>query len=171
MKIKLLTALLLVIAQTYVFSQTIADFSKPGLWNDKTRLAYIFGIINPIDCNPSGSVLLTDKSSTTWTTSWSNGIPTISTDAILAGNYDTTINPNITASSLTINTGFSLTVTDDKFVVIQNNLTINRGATLYIKNQGSFIMISDFGIVANNGTIKVNKSTTLFEKSGKNKYH
>jgi hypothetical protein len=166
MKIKLLSTLLLGLTQIFVFPQTAEDHgsAKLGLWNYKTRLASVIGTINPIDCNPLGSVVLTDKSSTTWTTSWSNGIPTINTNVILAGNYDTTTNPNITACSLTINNGFSLTIADGKFVSIQNNLIITTGATLNIANRGSLVM-GDFGTVTNDGTIKVNKTTTPFEKS------
>ncbi len=122
-----------------------------------------FGTVSP--ATEIGSIVIADKSSSTWTDSWSNGIPTINTNVILAGNYDTATNPNITACSLTINTGVSLTITDGKFVAIQTNLTVNRGATLNITNQGSLIMINDSGMVANNGTIKVKKTRTPFEKS------
>jgi hypothetical protein len=122
-----------------------------------------FGIVSP--ATAIESIVITDKSSTTWTGTWSNGIPTINTNVILAGNYDMTTNPNITACSLTINTGVSLTITDEKFVAVQNNLTVNTEATLNIINEGSLVMISDSGMVANNGTIKVNITTALCEKS------
>ncbi len=122
-----------------------------------------FGTVSP--ATAIESIVITDKSSTTWTGSWSNGIPTINTNVILGGNYDMATNPNITACSLTINTGVSLTITDGKFVAVQNNLTVNTEATLNIADQGSLVMISDLGMVANNGTIKVNKTTALCEKS------
>jgi hypothetical protein len=48
---------------------------------------------------------------------------------------------------------------DKGFVVIQNDLNVNTGAKLEIENQGSLVMIND-RIVTNNGTIKVNKTTT-----------
>jgi hypothetical protein len=131
--------------------------------------SYSFTVTNEFGCaSPAtsiGSIVITDKSSSTWTSSWSNGIPTITTNVILAGNYDTTTNPNIIACSLTINNGLLLTIGDGKFVTIQNNLTVNTGAILNITNQGSLVMISDLGTVTNNGTIKVNKTTTPFEKS------
>jgi flagellar biosynthesis regulator FlbT len=54
-----------------------------------------------------------------------------------------------------------LLLTKDKgFVVIQNDLNVNTGAKLEIENQGSLVMINDTRIVTNNGTIKVNKTTT-----------
>lgn len=131
--------------------------------------SYSFTVTNQFGCvSPAtllGSIVITDKSSSTWNGSiWSNGIPTITTNVILAGNYDTAASPNVTACSLTINNGFSLTVADGKFVTIQNNLTVGTGATLNITNQGSLVMINDAGTVTNNGTMKVNKTTTPFEK-------
>jgi len=131
--------------------------------------SYSFTVTNQFGCtSPAtlmGSIVITDQSSSTWNGSaWSNGIPTITTNVILAGNYDTTSNPNITACSLAVNNGFTLTIIDGKFVTIQNNLTVATGATLNIANQGSLVMISDAGTVSNNGTMKVNKTTTPFEK-------
>lgn len=130
--------------------------------------SHAFAVTNQYGCvSPAtavGSIVITDKSSSTWNGTWSNGIPSITTNVILAGNYDTTSQPNITACGLTINNGVLLTVIDGKFVTIQNNLTLATAATLNIANQGSLVMINDAGTVTNNGTIKVNKTTTPFEK-------
>jgi len=132
--------------------------------------SYSFSVTNQFGCvSPAtltGSIVITDQSSSTWNGSiWSNGIPTITTNVILAGNYDTSSQANITACSLTVNTNILLAVADGKFVTIQNHLTVAAGATLNISNQGSLVMISDAGTVTNNGTMKVNKTTTPFEKS------
>lgn len=130
--------------------------------------SYAFTVMNHFGCVSSatsvGSIVITDKSSSTWNGDWSNGIPSITTNVVLASNYDTTLQPNITACSLTINNGVLLTVKDGKFVTIQNNLIVATAATLNIANQGSLVMISDAGTVTNNGTINVNKTTTPFEK-------
>lgn len=110
-------------------------------------------------------VSIVPTSTTTWNGSlWDNGAPTLSKAAIIAGNYDTTSNPDIVACSLTINTGVTLTIRDTKFVTIQNHLTVNTGGILEIKNQGSLVMINDAGNVTNNGTINVNKTTASFEQ-------
>jgi hypothetical protein len=132
--------------------------------------SYSYSVTNQFGCvSPAtlvGSIVVTDQSSSTWNGSiWSNGIPTITTNVILAGNYDTSSEANITACSLTVNKDFILTVADGKFVTIQNHLNVAAGATLNINNQGSLVMISDAGTVTNNGTMKVNKTTTPFEKS------
>lgn len=84
--------------------------------------------------------------------------------AILNGNYTVNaVTGNINACSLIINSPAVLTITDQFFVTIQNNLTVNAGATLDVANQGSLIMISDTGIVTNNGTTKINKTTSEFK--------
>ncbi|MBP2283804.1 hypothetical protein H4V97_002122 [Flavobacterium sp. CG_23.5] len=128
--------------------------------------SYSFSVTNQFGCvSPAttGSIVITDKSSSTWSGSWSNGIPDITTNVIIAADYDTNLLPNITACSLTVNSGKVLTISDQKFVTIQNNLVVN--GTLNIANQGSLVMISDSGTVINNGTMRVNKTTTPFEKS------
>ena len=101
-------------------------------------------------------------SATSWTGSWSNGLPTLSNEAIINANYDTLINGDIQACSLVISAG-TLVIKDRKFVTIQNNLTVNTGAFLNIENQGSLVMVNDSGRVTNNGTINVKKTTTPFE--------
>ena len=101
-------------------------------------------------------------SATSWSGSWSNGLPTLSNEAIINANYDTLINGHIQACSLVISAG-TLVIRDRKSVTIQNNLTVNTGAVLNIENQGSLIMVSDSGRVTNNGTIDVKKTTTPFE--------
>jgi hypothetical protein len=75
----------------------------------------------------------------------SNGIPTVTTNVVIAGNYEVAAS-SVLVCSLTINNGFALTVKDKGFVVIQNDLNVNTGAKLEIENQGSLVMISDTGL-------------------------
>ncbi|MFE3871320.1 T9SS sorting signal type C domain-containing protein [Flavobacterium sp. ZS1P70] len=96
---------------------------------------------------------------------WSNGIPTSTNTVLIDANYTTDAShPNIIACSLIVNSPNALTIENQYFVTIQNNLVINTGATLNIKNQGSLVMVNDSGTVTNNGTTTVNKTTTPFEK-------
>jgi hypothetical protein len=74
----------------------------------------------------------------------SNGIPTVTTNVVIAGNYEVAAS-SVLVCSLTINNGFALTVKDKGFVVIQNDLNVNT-AKLEIENQGSLVMISDTGL-------------------------
>ncbi|TRX06394.1 T9SS sorting signal type C domain-containing protein [Flavobacterium gawalongense] len=119
---------------------------------------------NSSGCISPGTSVTIAQPSTIWDgTLWSNGVPTSSTVAILNGSYTTNAtNGNIDACSLTINSG-TLTIGSQYFVTIQNNLTVNAGATLDVLHEGSLVMINDSGTVTNSGTINVHKTTTPFE--------
>lgn len=107
------------------------------------------------------SVIINPQPTKTWNGSWSpTGPPTLDDFVIINSNYS----GNIEACSLIINNGATLTVPDGKFVTIQNDLAVNSGGILNIANQGSLVMINDSGVVTNNGTINVNKTTTAYEK-------
>lgn len=110
--------------------------------------------------SPSVSVTIAQPTKT-WNGSWiPTGSPTFDDFVIINSNYS----GNIEACSLTINNGATLTIPDGNFVTIKNDLTVNLGGILDIANKGSLVMINDSGVVTNNGTIKVNKTTTAYEK-------
>lgn len=134
---------------------------------------YTFTVSNgSCSSSASGVVRFSAAVTKTWTgTIWvispsttSVAPPMASETAILNGNYTVNgTNGNINACSLIINSPAVLTITDQFFVTIQNDLTVNSGARLDVANQGSLIMISDTGIVTNNGTTKINKTTSPFK--------
>lgn len=63
---------------------------------------------------------------TTWDgSSWSNGVPDDRYEAVINGNYQTDTHGDITASSMTINNGFVLTMHGAGSVVISHDLTAN----------------------------------------------
>ncbi|RYH76051.1 choice-of-anchor D domain-containing protein [Flavobacteriaceae bacterium 144Ye] len=116
------------------------------------------------------NVTLTGKvpSVKTWDgTDWrdvSNNIttaPTSSQKAILDGNYNTTANGNIEACECEINTGAALTITNNHFVEIQNNITLFGTASILVHPQGAFVQINDDGLVTadNHDNIRVDKLT------------
>ena len=88
---------------------------------------------------------------TTWNGGplWTNGIPTATETAIINANYDTS-SGNIEACNLIINSPAVVTVNAAQFLNIQNNLTVNSGATVNILNGGSLVQINDTGINAGN---------------------
>lgn len=95
---------------------------------------------------------------TTYTSSgWSNGIPEDDVTAIIASNYDTASSGSITACSLTIESGATLTVNDNSFVSIENDITVN--GILDVSNTGSVVQVSEMAVTRNNGTINVAKTT------------
>ncbi len=113
----------------------------------------------------SNAVKVTATAAVTWNgSSWTPTFPTISTAAILAGNYNTTTHGNIDACSLTINSGVTATLTTNSYINIQNDLTVQANANLQIQDSGSLVMIENAGLVSNNGTIQVSRNTSPFDK-------
>ncbi|GGG31437.1 hypothetical protein GCM10011344_35470 [Dokdonia pacifica] len=102
---------------------------------------------------------------TTYTTAggWDNGAPTASVRAIIADDYDTADMGlgDITACTLTINAGATLTVEDGNFVSVLNDVTVN--GTLDISNEGSLVQVNEAAETFNNGTITVEKITPVID--------
>lgn len=114
-------------------------------------------------CSTASDAAQLKVTSTTWDgTAWSNGTPDLTKLAIINGNYNTAVNGSFECCSLVVNTTFTLDIKDGNYVSIQNDLTVN--GTLEVQNQGSLVMISDTGVVTNNGTTNVRKMSTLFDK-------
>lgn len=105
----------------------------------------------------SNATIIKDTYSTTWTTSWSNGTPSLTKRAVIAGNYNTTTDGSFEACSVTVNATFALTITPSQYVAIQNNLTVN--GTLTVQDDGSLVQISDTGV--NTGNITANRDVTM----------
>jgi hypothetical protein len=128
--------------------------------------SYTFIVSNGTCTSPiSAPAVVSDNSTTTWNgTAWSNLVPDESKIAIISGNYDMSTLADIDACSVIINSPAKITVAANKFLTIQNHLTVNSGATLDVLNQGSLVMLSDSGVVTNNGTTTIRKVTTPYEK-------
>ncbi len=110
----------------------------------------------------SGIVTISPLVTTTWSSgSWNNGSPTFSNLVVINGNYNTSSNGNLNACSVTVNSGYTLTITATNTVMIQNDLTIN--GFLEVLGQGSLVMINDSGLVINNGITTIHRFTTPFK--------
>ncbi|UKM65303.1 lamin tail domain-containing protein [Flavobacteriaceae bacterium GSB9] len=98
--------------------------------------------------------------STTWTAAgWSNGAPTLNTSVIINADYNTsTDGGSFSACTLTLNNAI-LTIADNTFVEVQNDLIVNTDGTINVQPQGAFIQNNDLGTITNNGTIQVDKET------------
>lgn len=104
----------------------------------------------------NSSVVTVDRATTTWNGSTWSIPPTTSTLATINGNYDTTINGNFECCSLNVNAGFTLTITSDRYALVQNNLNVS--GTLNVMNNGSLVQVNDIGV--NTGVISYQRSTT-----------
>lgn len=116
----------------------------------------------------SNAVKITSSQSTTWQVgnTWSNSPPTINTAVTIDNDYDTAniLSPSFDACSLTINNGKTVTIRANDFVNIQNDLTVDLGGNLVVENNGSLVMIDDNGVVTNNGTTQIKRTSTPYER-------
>lgn len=95
----------------------------------------------------------------TWNgSSWSSA-PDLTTEVILNDDYDTNSLPSFQACSLTVSSGSTLTIGDGTFVEVENDLTVEASAFLYVASQGAFVQNNDAGLVTSSGTIEVTKTT------------
>lgn len=109
-------------------------------------------------CYQASEAIKLHVEGTTWNGSiWDNGPPNLNTIAILDGAYNTTTNGNFSACQLLVNAGYLLTITNQHFVEVKNNLIAN--GTITVKPQGAFVQINDAATVNGSGTMNVEKIT------------
>jgi hypothetical protein len=102
-------------------------------------------------CSSASDASQLKSDSTTWDGSvWNNGAPTNSILAILDANYNTMTNGNIIACSLVINAGNILTVANNYYIQITNDI-VNNGQ-LIVNDFGSVVQIDDAGTYTDAGS-------------------
>ncbi len=96
-------------------------------------------------------------STVTYNGTWS-GTPDATTEVIIAANYNTA-SGNISACSLIINAGITLTVDNGDFVEVEHDVTVD--GNLVVETQGNFVQNDDAGTFTLNagGLASVNKQT------------
>jgi len=96
---------------------------------------------------------------TTWDgAAWSNGAPNSLVAATITGDYTTSSDPSITAYSLDVANGGSLTVTSGYSVTLQNALTVGNTATAEFANNANLIQVNS---VANTGNISISRTANM----------
>lgn len=116
---------------------------------------------------PSNSVQIKVLITTTWNGSiWNNGIPTATGHiAVINGNYNTADWGSFECCSLTVNNTRTLTISDGDYVFVENNVTLNgTSGTIHVLNNGSFLQNNPDGVTANNGRMRLTRTTTDFKK-------
>ncbi|GAB5401166.1 MAG: hypothetical protein Aureis2KO_27510 [Aureisphaera sp.] len=99
--------------------------------------------------------------STIWNgTSWDNGVPDSTIEAIIAADYSTST-ADIQACELVVNSGFVLSIGANEFIEVQGNITVN--GSLIVAHQGSVVQVDDTATVTNSGTINVNVTTPVLQ--------
>jgi hypothetical protein len=134
---------------TYISSNTI-KLSPAAVTAGKT-------LTNTFDSVTGLTTVIAVSPPTTWTTTWSNGAPSATVEAIIDGSYSTTTNGSFTAKKLTINTGKSLTINSGTTVTVQNEV-ISNGTTV-VENNANLIQV--LGTTNTNiGNITINRNSS-----------
>ena len=95
---------------------------------------------------------------TTWNgTTWDSGIPDLTTEAIIDGDYNTATDGSFSACTLTVNGSFNLNVSNGTFVEVENDVVVDGNLT--VQSQGNFVQNDNGGSFILNGTASVNKQT------------
>lgn len=94
--------------------------------------------------------------------SWDNGIPDISTIAIIDGNYNSGIGgvqTSFNSCNLIVNPGFTMNIANNTYVNVQNDV-VNSGSII-VQSEGAFVQVEDSGsfIQKPGGSSQVNKLT------------
>jgi hypothetical protein len=131
----------------------------------KLQLITIFIGLSQIclaDVVTTHSCLFDETPFTIWNgTEWSNDTPNLATNAIISGNYNTATNGGFSAFNLIINAGFRLTIDNNTFVEIENNVDVI--GEIIVETAGAFIQNNDSSAfyVDSAGMTKVNKTTSV----------
>ncbi len=94
--------------------------------------------------------------------SWKNGKPEVFRNAEINDHYNTQINGEFEACNLIINSGITLEINADNFISITNDLTVY--GIINVLHEGSLIMVNNNGLIKNNGTINVHRTTTTLKR-------
>ncbi len=154
-----------ILALQNVSSGTTITIRLYGWGATNTVGTFAIGRLGGNDLSIGGSVSALPTcagTTTTWNgSSWDNGAPDITTPAVLNDNYNTFLNGSFSACNLTVNNTSALTVSDNTYIEIQNEITVDVGSSINVRPYGSVIQNNDINNNVNNGTIQVVKKTSL----------
>ncbi|WP_461305033.1 choice-of-anchor B family protein, partial [Aureisphaera sp.] len=89
---------------------------------------------------------------------WSNGTPSIGSNAKISSNYNTASDGgSIDACTCEVDASRTLTIEGGDYLNITQDITVN--GTLVVEHQGSVVQSDDSAVTTNNGTINVNLTT------------
>ncbi|MBU2949836.1 hypothetical protein KO493_03895 [Tamlana agarivorans] len=97
---------------------------------------------------------------TTWDgANWSHGIPDLTNDVIINGDFDTDPSGSISACNLTVLSGHTFTISNDGTVVVENDVIVESNAKLIIESGSALVQHNDTGLVENNGEMILYRDT------------
>ena len=115
--------------------------------------SFSIGKLTGNDLEINGLVEALCASTVTWDgTSWSPSTPDSSTNAILTADYNTNTagQTSFSACSLTLNSGIQLTIAQNTYVEVNNDVTNN--GRINIQNEGSFVQVEDTAVYDDSGS-------------------
>lgn len=138
----------------------VTTYTVPGL-TDFTEYAYFVNAQNNT-VTPYSNVIdvTTARLTVTWGgTAWSNILgPDLTKDAIIDGDYDTSVEGSFSANSLTVNASNTLTITSGEVVVLADAF-VNNGtaANVVVNSDGN--LVQNAVAPVNSGSITVRRDT------------
>lgn len=144
----------------------VTTFTVTGL-TDFTNYSYFVNAKNNAQTLNSNIIdVTTEKLTVTWDgTAWSNVLgPDETKDAIIDGNYDTSVNGSFIANSLTVNASGILTITAGEEVVLADAFVNNGTASNVIVNSnGNLVQVAVAPV--NSGSVTVRRDTQALMRS------
>lgn len=153
--------------QWYVFTKSLTSVA-PLLADEKLTIrVYVYNTNNafnirrlknaltPEDFSEtptiSGTLAMQGTLITTWkgaTLGWTNGVPTLTKNAIIDYDYTFVEGELLSAKNLTINAGKTVKVLENGTLKVQNNVTVLTAADvpqakIIVENNGSFVQVND----------------------------
>jgi hypothetical protein len=150
------------LGSTNTFSKTFVIKNLPNITQLKVKIELATDNANEIWAIDNIKLEGQLPQSTIWDgVAWSAGAPVPTKKAIFDGNYNTST-ANIDACDCEIKAARTVTVQPTHYVKTHSDLK-NSGALL-VQDQGSLIMVNDYGLITNTGTMQVNRATTPYER-------
>ncbi|QKJ62831.1 T9SS sorting signal type C domain-containing protein [Flavobacterium sp. M31R6] len=129
-------------------SSNVKDLLAAGTYNVRVK--------NTNGCETlATTVVLNAAAVTTYSGSWSNGVPDVLKKAIFASNY--TFSGDIQACSCEVDTGVTVTVNPGFSLVLENGIDVLGSGSLIFENNSSLIQTNN---VVNTGNITYKRNTT-----------
>ena len=87
-------------------------------------------------CTYTCAAATTCVSTVTWDGTWIGGTPNLTTEVIIAANYNTSVG-SFRACNLTVDAGFTLNVSNDTYVEVENSVVVN--GSIIVETRGNFV--------------------------------
>ncbi|MGC1471443.1 MAG: GEVED domain-containing protein [Psychroserpens sp.] len=116
---------------------------------------------NTASCYKASRAVKLEAERAIWNGSWSSA-PTSSKFVVIEADYDTNIagQTSFEACQLIIDTDHTLTIRDNTYVLVQNNVTVN--GAIIMETDASFVQVDDSALV--NGDVLTDRSKITVEK-------